>query len=71
MAKVPRQPDLVWQTLRLPAPARRALVKAGITNFDELSLWSESEVLDLHGVGPKAMTMLVQAMADADYAFAA
>jgi hypothetical protein len=34
-------------------PATRALVAAGYTNLEQLSRVTESELLKLHGMGPK------------------
>lgn len=47
----------------LAKPARRALDGAGITSLDQLSTRSESEVLKLHGMGPKALNHLREALA--------
>lgn len=46
----------------MSAPARRALENEGITSLDELSKWSEREILKLHGVGPSAMPRLKKAL---------
>jgi DNA-directed RNA polymerase alpha subunit len=70
MAKVPKAPDTVWQTIRLAAPARRALVNAGITSFDDLAAWTQADVTQLHGMGPKALDTLIEAMGDAGVSFA-
>ena len=42
----------------LAAPARRALTAAGIRNPTDLAKWSEKDLLELHGVGPNALTVL-------------
>lgn len=55
---------------RLSAPARRALAGAGIVTLSDLSQWREQDVLALHGMGPKAMPALKQALADAGLSFA-
>ena len=54
----------------LGAPARRALAQAGISTLAELSQHSEAEILKLHGVGPKTLPVLRQALDDAGLAFA-
>jgi hypothetical protein len=69
VVKEPRQVDVVWQSLGIGAPASRALVNAGMTGLDELGPWTERDVLALHGMGPKAMGILKQAMADGGYSF--
>jgi hypothetical protein len=50
----------------LPAvggPATRALVSAGLTDVDTVARHSQAELLALHGVGPKAVRMLTDALA--------
>jgi hypothetical protein len=42
----------------LASPARRALTGAGLTTLAKLSKWSESRVLELHGMGPNALKKL-------------
>jgi hypothetical protein len=52
----------------LPAiggPATRALVSAGITDLDAVAGHSQAELLALHGVGPKAVRILTEALAAA------
>ena len=43
---------------KLGAPARRALIGAGYTRLKDLTKAKESEILRLHGMGPKAMRVL-------------
>ena len=45
------------------APARRALAAAGIYRLEQLTGWTEAELLRLHGVGLKAVGVLREAMA--------
>ena len=50
----------------LPAigqPATRALAHAGLTTLDQVAGRSEAELLTLHGVGPKAIDILREALA--------
>lgn len=56
-------------------PATRALVAAGYITLDQLSSVTESELLKLHGMGPKALGIIRSALhangrsfADADNA---
>ncbi|HCT75196.1 MAG TPA: DNA-binding protein [Micromonosporaceae bacterium] len=53
--------------LELPAglgkPAERALAGAGYTRLDQLTKVSEAELHGLHGMGPKALERLRQALA--------
>lgn len=46
----------------ISAPARRALVGAGITTLKDLSRFSKEELLKLHGVGPSALPPLRTAL---------
>ena len=55
----------------LGRPAQRALANAGYTRLDQLTTVSEAEIARLHGVGPKALMQLRQALADQGLAFAA
>jgi hypothetical protein len=45
-------------------PARRALVAKGYRRLDDLDGVSADEIADLHGVGPRALQRLRQAMED-------
>lgn len=38
--------------------AKRALANEGITDLKDLTKYSEEELLQLHGVGPKAIRIL-------------
>jgi len=46
----------------LGAPARRALENKGITTLQQLSKFSEAEILKLHGMGPSTMPKLRSAL---------
>ena len=54
----------------LSAPALRALAGAGITNLDQLSQVSEAELKRLHGMGPKGIRILREALAARGLSFA-
>ncbi|MDS9471945.1 DNA-binding protein [Sporosarcina pasteurii] len=54
---------------KLAKPALRALAGAGISKLDELAKYREEEVMDLHGMGPKAMAVLQQAMEENGVSF--
>jgi ERCC4-type nuclease len=45
----------------LAAPAQRALVAAGYTRLEQLQGVSEAELMQLHGMGPKAMEQIRRA----------
>lgn len=51
-------------------PATRALNAEGITRLDQVAEWSESRLLQLHGVGPKAIRILREELAKHGLSFA-
>jgi hypothetical protein len=51
-------------------PARRALAHAGYTRLEQLPKVSAADLLKLHGVGPKAIRVLRQALAAKGLSFA-
>ena len=66
--------DAPEQESDLPAgigkPARRALAAAGYTRLDQLTQVTESDLLKLHGIGPKAVRLLRDALAVVGLSFA-
>ena len=44
-------------------PALRALATAGVRSLDQITKWSERELLALHGMGPKGVRLLKEALA--------
>jgi uncharacterized protein YdhG (YjbR/CyaY superfamily) len=52
------------------APATRALAAIGITQLSQLSSLSEAALADLHGVGPKAIRILHEALDEQGKSFA-
>ncbi len=54
---------------KLGAPALRALHNAKIKNLAQLAKHTEADILELHGMGPKALSMLKPALKKAGYAF--
>lgn len=52
------------------APAQRALDAAGIATLEQLSKCKRSEIAKLHGMGPKALGILQQALAAKGLTFA-
>jgi hypothetical protein len=48
----------------VPQPAVRAFEAAGYTRYEQLAGASESELLKLHGVGPKAIRIIKRALID-------
>ncbi|MFF3443209.1 helix-hairpin-helix domain-containing protein [Streptosporangium sp. NPDC002721] len=51
-------------------PARGALAEAGYTTLAQVASLTERELLRLHGVGPKAVRLLREALAERGLAFA-
>lgn len=51
-------------------PATRALEAAGYSSLEQLTKVSEKELLKLHGMGPKALRVLREALAERELAFA-
>ncbi len=56
------KPELI--TIKIGRPAQSALQQAEITTLDQLTEYSEKELLALHGFGPKALGILKQVLAD-------
>ena len=53
----------------LSAPARRALEAIGIQNEKQLARFRESEILELHGMGPASLPVLRKALKNAGLSF--
>lgn len=69
----PRSYDAVdreWAALGLSAPARRALVNAGLCTLADLTSVSEPFLMAQHGFGPSSMPKLRAALTSAGLAFA-
>jgi len=49
---------------RIGAPATRALTQTGITSLEQAGDAGERALLALHGVGPKAIRILREALAE-------
>jgi predicted flap endonuclease-1-like 5' DNA nuclease len=54
----------------LSNPARRALATLGITHLDQLPAHRSNDILNLHGMGPKGIRILREALAERGLAFA-
>jgi predicted flap endonuclease-1-like 5' DNA nuclease len=68
---VPDSPPLDSSWPRgIGAPARRALAGAGYTRLDQLAEVTEAELKRLHGMGPKALGVLREALAANGLSFA-
>jgi uncharacterized protein YdhG (YjbR/CyaY superfamily) len=53
------------------SPATRALASAGITRLEQLPQHRAEDLLALHGVGPRAISLLQSALADRGLSFGA
>jgi predicted flap endonuclease-1-like 5' DNA nuclease len=51
-------------------PANSALLEAGITTLAQVAAYSRRDLLALHGVGPKAVSILDAALAEHGLALA-
>lgn len=56
-----RKPETGFLSL-LSAPARRALENNGITSLQQLSNFTEKEILKFHGMGPASLPKLRAAL---------
>ncbi|POY39407.1 hypothetical protein C3K47_01500 [Solitalea longa] len=63
-----RKPASGFQAL-LSAPARRALENNGINSLEDLSNYSEKEILAFHGMGPGSIPKLKAALTEAGLSF--
>jgi hypothetical protein len=57
-----------FEKIKFPAPAARALYSAGIESYQELIVWTEKDLLELHGFGPKALRILKELLQDRNLA---
>lgn len=55
---------------KLAKPALRALAGVGISRLEQFTEVSEAEVMQLHGMGPKAMESIRQALKEKGITFA-
>ncbi|RZT66751.1 hypothetical protein EV139_0878 [Leucobacter luti] len=54
---------------RTSRPAESALRAVGVTDLVELAKWTRADLAALHGVGPKAIRILGEALSAAGLAF--
>lgn len=52
------------------APAFRALDRFGIKTLSDLTKYTEKELLELHGFGPRALQLLKDALKEKEMSFA-
>jgi predicted flap endonuclease-1-like 5' DNA nuclease len=53
----------------ISGPVNGALTEAGITTLEQVADHTEAELLALHGVGPKGIRLLRQALTEAGLQF--
>ena len=54
--------DGEFRAIGIAAPARRALIDAGITRLSQLKNFTRQEIAALHGMGPSALRTLEVAL---------
>ncbi len=54
---------------KVGAPATKALIGAGYTRLEQLAEVTESELLKLHGMGPRGIRILRDALAERNLSF--
>jgi uncharacterized protein YndB with AHSA1/START domain len=57
---------ILLENIKLGKPANRTLKNAGIESIDQLTSYSEKDLLSLHGFGPKALGILKTVMQQND-----
>lgn len=53
----------------LSSPARNALIHEGVTTLEQLTNYTEKEILALHGIGPATMPTLRTALGEKNLNF--
>ena len=56
---------------RIGAPATRALASVGVTRLEQLTAFTEKDIKKLHGMGPKGIKLLHEALEQHGLSFAA
>ncbi|WP_413318544.1 helix-hairpin-helix domain-containing protein [Agrococcus sp. 1P02AA] len=64
-------PEQVGDLPRIGRPAASALVEIGVTTLEQVAAMREAELLALHGVGPKAVRILREALEEQGRGFLA
>ncbi|UAL46065.1 RNA polymerase alpha subunit C-terminal domain-containing protein [Sutcliffiella horikoshii] len=54
---------------KLSSPARSALVHEGINTLQKLSMYTEKEILKLHGIGPASLPTMKKSLEEAGLEF--
>lgn len=48
----------------LASPAQRAITAQGITSLDQLAVFTASQMMEWHGIGKSALTVIARVLAD-------
>jgi hypothetical protein len=70
VTSTPSNPQANDLPVGLAAPARRALAAAGYSRLEQLTAVTEGDLKKLHGMGPKAIGQLRQALSARGQSFA-
>ena len=62
-------PDTPVSEIKTGRPVQQALAAAKVKTLRDVSRWSERDLLALHGVGPRGIVILRDALAQAGLAF--
>lgn len=62
MANADHAPSTANFPAGMSQPSIRALASAGITHFKQLTKFTEAEIAKLHGMGPRGVRILKEAM---------
>ncbi|MEW9699353.1 DNA-binding protein [Paenibacillus sp. SI8] len=68
-SNMPKEPENDLP-VKLAKPARRALIGAGYLWLEQFAKLNEKEILQLHGMGPKALGQLRRALVAKGQSFA-
>ncbi|WP_114558781.1 helix-hairpin-helix domain-containing protein [Desertihabitans aurantiacus] len=63
-------PEQVGDLPRVGRPATSALLEEGVTSLEQVARWSRRDLLALHGVGPRAVRLLEEALSERGLALA-
>ncbi|MFC4477508.1 DNA-directed RNA polymerase subunit alpha C-terminal domain-containing protein [Flavobacterium chungangensis] len=67
-AKLKKSPNLGFLSI-LSAPARRALESKSIKTVEDLSQYTQAEIMSLHGIGPSSLPKLLEELRKNGLAF--
>ena len=63
-------PERLGNLPKIGRPATSALISVGVGSLSEVARMSRGQLLALHGVGPKAVRLLDEALSEAGLDFA-